>query len=123
MTGLEEAEPVVYVPWSAEPDPLAEVVFRSDLGAAAVTAFLRDAVRAVDPDLPVSPAVTFGEAIRQELSILVLFSSMFGVFAAVALGLAAIGLYAVVALAVAWRTASSASGSPSGPNRLTSGGS
>jgi ABC-type antimicrobial peptide transport system permease subunit len=104
MTGLEEFEPVVYVPLSAEPDPFAQIVVRSDAGAAAVTAFLREAVRAVDPDLPVSPAVNFGEAVRQELSILMLFSSMFGVFAAVALGLAAIGLYAVVAVAVAWRT-------------------
>jgi predicted permease len=104
MTGLEEFEPVVYVPLSAEPDPFAQIVVRSDAGAAAVTAFLREAVRAVDPDLPVSPAVNFGEAVRQELSILMLFSSMFGVFAAVALGLAAIGLYAVVAFAVAWRT-------------------
>jgi predicted permease len=104
--GREEGavEPVVYVSWAADPRPEAQIVIRSDLDAAVVTGLLRDAVAALDADLPAPVAMGFNEAIAQELAILAAFGSMFGLFAAAALGLAAIGLYAVAAFAVAQRT-------------------
>jgi ABC-type antimicrobial peptide transport system permease subunit len=94
----------VYVSWAADPRPEAQIVIRSDLDAAVVTGLLRDAVAALDADLPAPVAMGFNEAIAQELAILAAFGSMFGLFAAAALGLAAIGLYAVAAFAVAQRT-------------------
>jgi len=101
-TGLGEFDPVVYVPW-AEPDTSAQIVIQSDAGAAAVTSILRDAAAAIDPDLPVPGATSLGEAFRQELSILAVFGSMFGAFAAAALSMAAVGLYGVAAFAAAQR--------------------
>jgi len=96
--------PVVYVPWAADPRASAQLVIRSDLGAAVVTGLFRDAVAALDADLPAPSAMPFSEAVEQELAILTAFGSMFGLFAAAALGLASTGLYAVAAFAVAQRT-------------------
>jgi len=101
---LAEFEPVVYLPYTVEPRPFMTILARSDAAPAAAAAALRDAVRAIDPDLPVSSAMTLAEAVGQDASILVTFSSLFGLFAVAALGLASIGLYAVVAFDVAQRT-------------------
>jgi predicted permease len=102
--GVGSQDPVVYLPFAANPLPSATLVARSESGAAAVTSALREAVAAIDADLPVIGGLPLAEALAQERSILTVFGSMFGAFATAALGLAMIGLYAVTSYAVTQRT-------------------
>jgi putative ABC transport system permease protein len=102
--GGSAADAVVYIPYAAAPPPFATVIVRAGSGAGTVAVGLRAALARVDPDVPFTNVVPLDEAIRQELGILALFGSMFGLFAATALGLASVGLYAVTAHAAARRT-------------------
>jgi ABC-type antimicrobial peptide transport system permease subunit len=65
---------------------------------------VRDELRAIDPSLPVSDVKTMSDQIGSALSAMSLASTLVGVFGVVALLLASIGLYGVMAYAVARRT-------------------
>lgn len=65
---------------------------------------IRDEIKAIDPSLPVSDVNTMSSQIGNALSAMTLASTLVGVFGVVALLLASIGLYAVMAYAVARRT-------------------
>jgi putative ABC transport system permease protein len=99
----QRANPVMYLPYAAAPLANTALVVRSSAGPAAVAAALRDAVGRIDADLPLLGLVSFGEAIADDLRLLTVFGSMFGLFAAAAVGIAGVGLYGVTAYAAAQR--------------------
>jgi predicted permease len=102
---LRRAEPVIYQTYAANPLPSATIVVRTSVGAAAVAGALRNALRVIDPDLPLAGSVVpLDEAVDQELGLLTVFASMIGLFALAAMSLAMIGVYGVTAYAVAKRT-------------------
>jgi hypothetical protein len=96
-------DPVVYVPIGALPERVVTLLVRprSDIGSATMAA--REALRAVEPDLPLYNVTTFDAQLREELWPIVVFGTMFGLFALIALVLSAVGLYAVTAYHVALR--------------------
>jgi ABC-type antimicrobial peptide transport system permease subunit len=105
VTDTLTAEPVMYLPYASVPLPSATIVVRSDAGAGAVATVLRQVLASLDPDLPLTGSVIpLSEAMTQELGVLAVFASMFGLFASSALGLATVGLYAITAYGVAQRT-------------------
>jgi predicted permease len=97
-------DPIVYVPYAAAPIPTAVVMLNSGASASATSALLRAGIQSIDRDLPLSPVEPLEVALDRRRLEGRLLGGMLGTFATIAVVLAAIGLYAVTAFAVAQRT-------------------
>jgi putative ABC transport system permease protein len=95
---------VAYLPFAADPLPNAMLIARSGGETAAVTASLRELVTSLDPDLPIFAISTLDDLLAVERWPLRIFGTLYVSFAAAALTLAILGLYAVTAYATARRT-------------------
>ena len=97
-------DPVVYLPYRADPQRQATLLIRTIADPAKVTASVRDALRIVEPDLPLFRIETMQQTLARQRWQFEIFGSMFAVFAAIALILSSVGLYAVTAYSVTQRT-------------------
>jgi len=97
-------EDELYVPYTQSPWRGMAVVMRTATGLTGAGRQLRDAVSAADPQLPVFAVMTFEAAYRSSMWAKRLYGWMFGAFAGIALLLAAVGLYGVMAYMVTLRT-------------------
>jgi putative ABC transport system permease protein len=104
-SGLQfQTFPAVFLPMPVNPWRSAFLVVRAAGAPAAIVAPLRAAVRGVSPDLPAKDIVTGPQLIRTSLDQRRLEMILLAAFAVVALSLAVIGVYGVVAFGVAQRT-------------------
>ena len=101
-----EPDPVVYVPYFTGPNMgrTVAVIVRTSGETAAAVPLIRQAVLELDADIPVFNVRTMDELLAQRRWQYRVFGGMFAVFAAIALLLAAVGLYAVMAYSVTQRT-------------------
>jgi predicted permease len=101
---LEGAQqPAVYLSHAAFTLPFMGAIVRSDLSEGAITNAVRQAVRSLDPELPVENADTV-ETILERTTGQPRFRAMLvTAFAAVALVLAGVGLYGLISYTVAQR--------------------
>ena len=104
MDGVENEEPEgLYVPLSQRPQEFLSLVAAAEGNPMALTAQVAGAVAQLDPDLPVFNIMSHAELVSRRTWYYRVFGTLFMVAGGVALFLAAIGLYGVMAFSVTRR--------------------
>jgi len=103
-TALEkEARPCVYIPYSQFPSASMTLVVRGALDQQVFVGAIRDAVWSVDNDQPVTDVKTMDQYLADSISPRRFNAMLLAIFASVALVLASVGVYGVMAYSVAQR--------------------
>ncbi|MGB2898570.1 MAG: ABC transporter permease [Candidatus Acidiferrum sp.] len=102
--GKEDRKGKVYEPYSQRPSSVVTFVVRTSSDPAAFAPMLRRAVWGVDKDQPISHVQTMNQVIADIRGGGVTVCTMMGTFAGLALGMAVVGVFGVMAYTVAQRT-------------------
>jgi predicted permease len=101
---VNEVDPIIYLPYRQRPMPVMGLMARTRVPSGSLGDTFRREVQTVDEDMPVFALQTLEERLANNYWEQQIFVGLFGVFAAIALVLASVGLYAVIAHSVNQRT-------------------
>ncbi len=93
----------VYVPYGSSSSAMVTLAIRSATDTALLATAVRRELRRLDPGAPVSGVQTIAQAIDEVHWVSRLFTQLFSLYAAIALAIAALGIYAVTADSVSRR--------------------
>jgi putative ABC transport system permease protein len=96
--------PLVFVPFRQETNDGMSIMVRSPSNPTSLTSAVRTAVQNQDQDLPLSQVRTVTEAVDHQQWFIRTFGTLFLTFALIALLIASVGIYAVIAQSTAART-------------------
>jgi putative ABC transport system permease protein len=100
----EEPVPMLYLPYQYFTLPFMSIAVRSDTGTATVATAVREAVRAIDPEMPIDKVKPIGDLIAEQVAEPRFRTMLIGAFALMAVLLAAVGVYGLISYSVAQRT-------------------
>jgi putative ABC transport system permease protein len=100
----EDAPALLYIPFEQFALPFTTVAVRSTLPQGPVTALLKSQLKSIDPDLPFGDINTLQAEIEGNVSQPRFRTILIGVFAMLALILAAVGVYGLISYSVTQRT-------------------
>jgi len=99
-----ELDDLIYLPYRQKKPAFMNVIVRTRISPAAFGTAIRQGVQALDSDLPISYYMSLAERLSWVYALNRSLAALFLIFAAIALLLASVGLYAAIAHSVSQRT-------------------